>query len=93
MAICLVFDMPGVTQQQYDAVLKAMGRSLGAAPEPGQLFHVSGPYAGGWRVVDVWESQDAIDQFVQSKLAEALKTAGIALDTPPQVFEVYNMES
>jgi hypothetical protein len=92
MAICLTVDLPGVTQQQYDAILQAMGRSLGSAPEPGQVFHVAGPYAGGWRVVDVWESQAAFDQFLQGQLAAALTKVGIALTAAPDVFEVYNIE-
>jgi hypothetical protein len=83
--------VPGVTQQ-YDAILQAMGRSLGSAPEPGQLFHVSGPYAGGWRVVDVWESQEAFDRLARGQLLAVMATAGVEVSGTPQVLEVYNME-
>jgi hypothetical protein len=35
----------------------------------GRLFHVAGPLEAGietgWRIVDVWESQEAFDAFVQ----------------------------
>ena len=92
MAICLTIDMPGLTQQQYDSILQALGRSLGAEPEPGQIFHVSGPYEGGWRVVDVWESQEAVDTFFQGKLSEAMAKAGVEFSATPEIFEVYNIE-
>jgi hypothetical protein len=36
---------------------------------------------GGLRVVDVWESQDALDAFVRDQLMPALQRLGIAF--PP----------
>jgi quinol monooxygenase YgiN len=47
---------------------------------------------GGWRVFDVWESQEALDTFFREKLGEALQNAGMP-DVQPEVFEVYNMMS
>ncbi len=47
---------------------------------------------GGWRVVDVWESQEAINAFFQEKLGPALQEAGIPA-APPQFWPVHNMLS
>ena len=69
MAICMIFDMPGVTQQQYDAILDALGARLGASPPPeaGHLMHIAGPADGGWRVIEVWDSHDDASRFWQEK--------------------------
>lgn len=67
MAIAILLEWPGVTQQQYDAVVEDM--HLGGKPYKGGIFHVAGPTdSGGWRIVDVWESQEAFDAFAQALL-------------------------
>lgn len=75
MAVAMLLDFPGVTQAQYDAVLDEL--DLGGKTYQGGIFHVAGPVDGGWRVVDVWESQDAFDRFFQAKLGQALQHAGV----------------
>src|SRR5438309_7731929 len=35
-----------------------------------------------WRVVDVWESEEALDKFFQEKLGQALQEAGLATPQP-----------
>jgi quinol monooxygenase YgiN len=45
---------------------------------------------GGWRVVDVWESQEALDKFFQEKLGQALQEAGLAT-LQPQVWPVHTL--
>jgi hypothetical protein len=55
----------------------------GGKTAEGRIFHVAGPReGGGWRVVDVWESQEAWDKFLQEKLGPVLQEVGA---TPPQV--------
>ena len=63
MALAFLLEFPGVTQEQYDKVLEKL--QLGGKTYQGGIFHVAGPMEGGWRVVDVWESQEAFDAFVQ----------------------------
>jgi quinol monooxygenase YgiN len=78
MALAFLADFPGATQAQFAQVDQKLGRQ---AP-PGLLYHVDGPIEGGWRVVDVWESQEAFDKFFQEKLGQALQEAGLALPQP-----------
>jgi hypothetical protein len=80
MAVAMVLEWPGVTVEQYDAVMDDLG--LGGKPYKGGIFHVAGPIEGGWRVVDVWESQEAFDTFLQQKLGAVLQKNGLQ---PPQV--------
>jgi hypothetical protein len=87
MAIGIVFEIPGGTQKQYDQVLQKL--QLGGKPAPGGLYHVAGPMEGGWRVVDVWESQAAFETFFQTKLKKALQEAGVP-PIQPKFFPVHN---
>ena len=57
MALAFLLEFPGVTQEQYDKVLEKL--QLGGKTYQGGIFHVAGPMEGGWRVVDVWESEEA----------------------------------
>ena len=89
MAFALVFDFPDGTREQYEAVLRELGVEPGAsATEPGRLFHAAGPGEEGWRVIDVWESRDALDAFFRERLADALERARMSSPLPPQVFEI-----
>lgn len=87
MAIALVFNGVGVTQAQYEQVLHEVTPDGKVAP--GMLSHVAGPTADGWRVFEVWESQEAVDRFFQEKLGAALQKAHISVQ--PEVFPVQNM--
>src|SRR5215831_15723566 len=87
MAIAFLQEVPGMTQEQYDQVVE----SLRGQTAEGRIFHVAGPMEGGWRVVDVWESQEAVNTFFQ-ELGPALQEAGIPAKQP-QFWPVHNMLS
>ena len=87
MAIGLLFNARGVTQAQYDQVLNKLHPDK--KTPPGMLFHVAGPMTDGWRVMEVWESQEAADQYFQTTLAAGLKEAKI--EVRPDVFPVHNI--
>lgn len=58
MAVIVTVEIPGGTQEQYEATT---GRLTGAEwwPPRGFLAHAAGPDgSGGWRVVDFWESEE-----------------------------------
>ncbi len=78
MALALLLEFPGATQEQFDRVAEKIGSTAPA----GLLYHVEGPIQGGWRVVDVWESREVVDKFFQEQLGQALQEAGIAIPQP-----------
>ncbi len=85
MAIVVIFDLPGTTQAQYVTVREMLGEALQA----GNLVHVAGPTGNGWRVVEVWESPEAMGAFFQSPAAgAAFQAAGIA-PVEPEIFPVH----
>ncbi len=75
MAIGLLCEVPGGTQQQYDEIMREL--NLGGKLYAGQLYHIAGPMDDGWRVVDVWESREAFDRFFNDKLQRAMQNANL----------------
>lgn len=87
MAVCLVINIPGTTLEQYDEIRRAVADPLGE----GQISHVAGATQDGICVVDVWESREDFDRFLEQRLGEQLGRAGVA---QPQIteFEVHASE-
>ncbi len=87
MAVGIVFEGAGVSQAQYDQVRKKV------APDnkllPGMLYHAGGTTETGLCVIEVWESQEASDQFFKDHLGQALQDAKI--DVVPSTFKVFNI--
>jgi hypothetical protein len=88
MAIVMVFEVSGVTTEQYDRVNELMGVS-GDNPPDGLIGHVCATTDDGLFITDVWESQEALDTFFQTRLGGALKDAGVP-EVHPRVLPVYN---
>jgi hypothetical protein len=53
--------------------------NVGANPPQGALARFSGPIAGGWRVVSVWESQEAFEAFRRERMEPAFQKAGLPM--------------
>jgi hypothetical protein len=52
--------------------------NLGGKPPQGQIFHAEGPMeGGGTRVVDVWESQEALDAFLRDHVGPIFRRRNI----------------
>ena len=87
MAVVVTADLPGGSAEQDQAMQRQL--NLGQNPAPGALMRLAGPTSNGWRVVSIWESQEAFDQFRQQRLEPALKEAGVSA---PQ-FQIWTAES
>jgi hypothetical protein len=88
MAIAVLVEGSEFTQAQYDSVVNEV-MPAGRMP-PGLLFHVGGPTEAGWRVVDIWESQEAFEKFSHETLAPAMQKAGYSQQPNIQVWPVHN---
>lgn len=61
MAIAMMVDKPHGTQEVYDKVREQLGVDRPA----GGIFHAAGPSPdGGWRVIEIWESEDDAKRFL-----------------------------
>jgi quinol monooxygenase YgiN len=87
MAVGLLFDGIGVSQDQYEQVFNQV-TNHGAEPPTGSLSHHAGPTEGGFCVIETWESPEALQTFYETKLGAALEAAGIQVQ--PRIFQIVN---
>ena len=77
MTYVRLFDNPEGTQEQYDAASERLGVTA-ENMQDGGVLHVAGPSpTGGWRVVEVWESEDAARKFDEETLLPLLQSVGV----------------
>lgn len=90
MAVVVIQEFEA-TREEYDKVTEILGDST---PE-GAILHAGCDLGGDkWRSVDVWESAEAFQSFVQNKLIPAI--AQVNPDAPqagePEILEVYDLQ-
>jgi hypothetical protein len=90
MAVGVQIDVVGGTLAQYDEVVERMGYLPGGLPAPNVLFHWVTPIENGFRVVDVWESREAFDQFAREKMVPLFEEVGVRVPSEITYFEVHN---
>ena len=95
MPIIAVFQSPSLTQAKYEESVKKLtngGRLQSPAdwPVKGLLAHVAGQGKDGFRVVDVWESEDAFRRFGE-KLLPMLQSIGV--EGQPEVYPTHTFVS
>ena len=88
MAVAVIVEAPGMNASQYDAAIKDVIPN-GQLPK-GCQFHVAGPMDGGWRVVDVWDSQESFEAFAHGALASAFEKHGVQTQPKVVVWPVHN---
>lgn len=94
MPVVLVHE--GISQEQYEeSVRKLTGKerldSPADWPVPGLLAHIPGPGGpNGFRVVDVWESREAVDAFA-GQLVPILNDIGVQGE--PEIYEAHTFVS
>ena len=89
MSVVLIHQGPSVTQENYEATVRKLtgGKSRMESPSDwpveGLLMHVAGQSPQGFRVVDVWQSEEACNRFGEI-LQPILQEVGI--DDPPELY-------
>lgn len=87
MAVLVISEVPGGTAEQDKAMMQAL--NLEADPPQGARARLAGPTESGWRIVSLWDSQEAFDTFRRERLMPALEKAG----RPVPEFELWPIES
>ena len=74
MAVAMMVDNPEGSQELYEQIRAHIGLEKPA----GGIFHIAGPSPnGGWRVIEVWESEEEAQRFFQERFIPALRALGI----------------
>jgi hypothetical protein len=96
MPVVAVFQNPSLTRDQYEeSVRKITGgkervESPADWPVEGLLAHVAGEGPNGFRVVDVWASEDAFNRFGE-KLMPVLQEIGV--EGEPEIYSAHTFVS
>lgn len=61
MAVLVIAEAQGQTEEKYDGMLAVLGPVLQQAK--GFIAHGAGPVGDGWRTFEIWESQTDASQF------------------------------
>ncbi len=96
MLIMAVHQVPSLTQQKYEEVVRKLtnGKSRLESPSDfpfrGILVHVAGQGPNGFCIFDVFESADAVERF-----REAMGTIPeeVGIEEPPQFFPAHTFVS
>jgi hypothetical protein len=94
MAELLILEFEGFAEADYDAVNSDLGVDMvsGEGDWPAGLHtHTAGSNAGNWVVIEVWETQDDQEDFMNSRLGPALHKAGVT--KPPKRAEWHKLKS
>ena len=75
MAILVIGNVPGGNAEMDQQMMQSIGVSADNPPAGG-LVRLSGPVEGGYRVITVWESQEAWDAFKRDRLEPFFQKAG-----------------
>lgn len=76
MATVMLMHWPEVTKEQYEEVRRDVNWE-GDVPR-GAKFHVAWFGGDGFRVLDLWDSQQDFEAFLQNRLAPGVQKAGIS---------------
>lgn len=96
MVIMAVHHTPSLTQERYEAVVKRLTggkprlESTSDLPFDGIIVHVAGQGPDGFYVIDVFESQAAVDAF-HGALGSIPREVGI--EQPPEFFPAHTFIS
>jgi hypothetical protein len=87
MSVAMMIDNPEGSQEIYEQIRE----HLSLEKPVGGIFHAAGPSPnGGWRVIEVWESEEQAKRFVSERLVPAFEAAGASPPPPPQLWPIYN---
>ena len=94
--VIVVHQTPSLTQERYEqSVARLTGgksrlESPADWPVEGLLAHIAGEGANGFRVVDVWESEDAFRRFGETLMPVL---AEIGVEGQPEIYPAHTFVS
>jgi hypothetical protein len=83
VTVAVMVDNPEGSQELYERIRAHLGLEKPA----GGIVHVAGPSPnGGWRVIELWESEEAARRFFRERFEPALEALGRSGPPPPREF-------
>ena len=92
MLIMAVHQVPSLTQEKYEEVIRRLtnGKSRVESPTDlpfeGLLVHIAGQRENGFCIVDVFESEEAVEEFRQ---VMGTIPQEVGIEEPPEFFPAH----
>jgi hypothetical protein len=81
VAVAIEMDFEGATLEQYEQIMEKMGLEPQGPTPPGAIFHWVAQTPTGLRIIDVWETQGAFDDFAEKQIGPF--SAEVGVPNPP----------
>ena len=88
MAIIAIFELTGMTQQQYDQTIQDLD-AAGLGTPNGRVYHTASKADPGTLIIDVWESEELLGKFAESLIP--ILTATGATPVEPRILPIHNI--
>jgi hypothetical protein len=89
MAVAMFMHWPGVTSDQYDAVMARLG--LDANPPAGAIVHMAAVTDEGLEVSDVWQTEQAFTSYLEQRVLPAVSELGISGEPDIRIVPLHNL--
>lgn len=87
MAVAMIVDNPNGSEELYERLRDLIGLERPA----GGICHLAGPSpSGGWRVIEVWETEQDAQRFFAERVVPAAEAVGAPPPPPPEVWSVHS---
>lgn len=89
MIFLTTIDVTGQTPEEYRAILDELGVEL--RPAAGIYLHLTASTDFGYRIIEIWDSKEGFEQFIEHRLAPAAKKLGMNRKTEITVVPLHNL--
>jgi hypothetical protein len=89
MIFVTTLDVTGLTPEEYRAILDQMG--VETRPAAGIFLHLTTTTDFGYRIVEIWDSKEGFEEFLDKRLGPASKAIGLDRKTDISITPLHNL--
>ena len=89
VAVAMFVHFPGLSSERYGELMTRL--DLDANPAAGAMLHVAAAAVDGINVIDLWQTKEAAQAFVDQRLQPALRELKIQADVNIDVAQLHNV--
>lgn len=84
-----VLEIQGLVAEEYNSIVARM--DVERNPAAGIYLHIAAPMENGIRVVELWDTKEGFEQYIQEQLIPACTALGIQKETTVSITPLYNL--